>query len=138
MNEHYVSRAAYKLEVAAGRLKIDFAGKNVLDIGSSTGGFSDYALRHGAALVIAVDKGTNQMDKALSQNPKIELHEKTDILKLDKLLTKIDLVLIDVSFVSVKTILPHIAKLIDSTTDVVVLLKPQFEAKLTEKNEGIV
>lgn len=136
MPDQYVSRAAYKLESAVPKLRIDFAGKTVLDVGSSTGGFSDYALQHGAAMIIAVDKGTDKMDSLLRQNPKIELHEKTDITRVNKLSTKVDLVLIDVSFVSIKKILPHVAKFVSATCDVVVLLKPQFEARPDEKNEG--
>src|SRR5579871_4902401 len=76
--EQYVSRAALKLASVARSLGLDFADKVVLDVGSSTGGFTDYALRHGAQRVIAIDVGTNQLHSSLRDDPRIELHEKTD------------------------------------------------------------
>src|SRR5882757_10119726 len=78
-NEQYVSRAGLKLASVADTLGIDFKNKAVLDVGSSTGGFTDYALRHGAKKVIAIDVGTDQLHPNLRNNPRIELHEKTDI-----------------------------------------------------------
>jgi 23S rRNA (cytidine1920-2'-O)/16S rRNA (cytidine1409-2'-O)-methyltransferase len=77
--EQYVSRAALKLESVAKKLNLEFKGKTVLDAGSSTGGFTDYSLKRGAAKVIAVDVGTDQLHPSLRANPKVELHEKTDI-----------------------------------------------------------
>ncbi|MDR0956997.1 MAG: TlyA family RNA methyltransferase, partial [Candidatus Nomurabacteria bacterium] len=78
-DEQFVSRAALKLKSVAAKLGVDFSGKTVLDIGSSTGGFTEFALSRGAKKVIAVDVGTNQLHPSLRHNPKIELHEKTDI-----------------------------------------------------------
>jgi len=75
----YVSRAGLKLESVASNLKLNFRGKVVLDVGSSTGGFTDYALRHGAKKVYAVDVGTDQLHSNLHGDKRIELHEKTDI-----------------------------------------------------------
>ncbi|MBQ3297115.1 hypothetical protein IJH01_03285 [Candidatus Saccharibacteria bacterium] len=74
------SRGYFKIKDAASAFNFDFRGKTVLDIGSSTGGFTQYALDHGATKVIAVEKGTNQMAKPLRYDPRVELHEKTDIL----------------------------------------------------------
>jgi 23S rRNA (cytidine1920-2'-O)/16S rRNA (cytidine1409-2'-O)-methyltransferase len=79
IKEQYVSRAALKIASVADKLKLDFRNKIVLDVGSSTGGFTDYALKHGAQKVIAVEVGTNQLHPSLHGNPKIELFEQTDI-----------------------------------------------------------
>ena len=108
-NERYVSRAGLKLASVSSALNINFMEATVLDVGSSTGGFSDYAIQHGAKKVYAVDVGTNQLHPNLRQNPKIELHEKTDIRNF-KLNNKPDLVVIDVSFISLRDILPYIKK----------------------------
>lgn len=125
-NELYVSRAAYKLESVANDLHLDFKDKLVLDVGSSTGGFTDYAIRNGARLVIAVDKGTEQLAPILRNNPRIELHEKTDIRQF-KTLARPDLVLIDVSFISLREILPDLVRFCGPDTEVVAMVKPQFE-----------
>lgn len=134
----YVSRGGFKLESVATRLNLDFRNKTILDVGSSTGGFSDYALQHEAAKIIAVDIGTEQLAQSLRPNLKIELHEQTDIKDIDSLNTKINLVLIDVSFTSVKPILQHILKLIDTDTLVVAMVKPQFEAENSLKHKGVI
>jgi 23S rRNA (cytidine1920-2'-O)/16S rRNA (cytidine1409-2'-O)-methyltransferase len=133
----YVSRAALKLDSAAGKLRFNFKGKTVLDVGSSTGGFTDYALRGGAARVIAVDSGTEQMHPSLRTNPKVQLHEKTDIRDF---ITddKIDIVLIDVSFISLREVLPAVAKLSSKDTLIAALLKPQFEARAKDLNRGVI
>lgn len=126
--EQYVSRAGLKLASVADALSIDFTDKTVLDVGSSTGGFTDYALRHGARKVIAVELGSNQLHPSLHGDPRIELHEQTDIRKFN---TKepIDIVVADVSFVSLRDILPSVAKLCNNRTQIVAMVKPQFEAK---------
>ncbi|MEK7594147.1 MAG: TlyA family RNA methyltransferase [Patescibacteria group bacterium] len=125
--QQYVSRAALKLASVAEAMKLDFKGKVVLDVGSSTGGFTDYALRHGAKKVLAVEVGTNQLHPSLHGNKKIELHEKTDIrdFRTDQ---KIDIVVADVSFISLREILPSVAKLSTNQTQIAVMVKPQFEA----------
>lgn len=139
--ELYVSRAGLKLAGAAERLGLDFKDKVVLDVGSSTGGFTDYALRHGAKKVIAVDVGTDQLHPSLRGDQRIELHEKTDIRQfqgrsLEKRL--IDIVLVDVSFVSLREILPAVVRLGNSKTQIVALAKPQFEAKKGEVSRGVI
>lgn len=137
-DKNYVSRAALKLESVANALNLDFKGMTVLDVGSSSGGFTDYALSHGAAKVIAVEKGTDQMDPRLRLHPKLELHEKTDIRDFVTDF-KIDLVLIDVSFVSLKVILPKIKSLINSSSVIVAMAKPQFETSDPKlKNKGVI
>lgn len=136
--EQYVSRAALKLASAAAGLKLDFRGKTVLDVGSSTGGFTDYALKHGARKVIAVDVGTDQLHSSLRQDPRVELHEKTDIrdFKTDQ---HIDVAVADVSFVSLREILPYMARLAGPGTLMAVMVKPQFEAGRSDyKHKGII
>jgi 23S rRNA (cytidine1920-2'-O)/16S rRNA (cytidine1409-2'-O)-methyltransferase len=136
--EQYVSRAALKLKSAAETFKLDFAGKTVLDVGSSTGGFTQYALVHGAKKVIAVDVGTEQLHPSLRGDDRIELHEKTDIRDY-KTKQAIDMVVGDVSFISLREILPSIAVLVGSATDIVAMVKPQFEAGQSSlKHKGVI
>lgn len=125
--EQYVSRAGLKLASVAAAFKADFADAVVLDVGSSTGGFTDYALRHGARKVFAVDVGTDQLHPSLRGDNRIELHEKTDIRDFTPTET-LDIVVIDVSFISLRQILPHIATISGPTTQIYAMVKPQFEA----------
>ncbi len=136
--EQYVSRAGLKLASVAKVLQLDFAGAIVLDVGSSTGGFTDYALRHGAQKVIAVDVGTNQLHPSLRPNPKIELHEQTDIRNTRVLSASPDVVVIDVSFISLREILPHVARLSGAHSKIVAMLKPQFESGVNAKHKGVI
>ncbi|HWB38810.1 MAG TPA: TlyA family RNA methyltransferase [Candidatus Saccharimonadales bacterium] len=159
--EQYVSRAALKLSSVAKVLKLDFAGKTVLDVGSSTGGFTDYALQHGAAKVIAVEVGTDQLHPSLRGNPQIELHERTDIRNVRLVIPSVaeesiktdlstpfemthihdipDLVVADVSFISLREILPHVASLSSKQTQIVAMVKPQFEAGQSSlKHKGVI
>ena len=150
-----VSRAENKLAGAAQAFSYDFRGKTVLDIGSSTGGFTEYALLRGAKKVIAVEKGTKQMKAPLRFDPRIDLREKTDIFSVtrsslsrdqneineneSKTETRIDTILADVSFISLKQVLLHAKKqLATPQTDFLVMLKPQFEAKPFQLKNGIV
>lgn len=136
--EQYVNRAALKLASVAEALKLDFAGKTVLDVGSSTGGFTDYALRNGAKKAIAVEVGTNQLHPSLRGNPQIELHEQTDIRDF-KTVEQIDIVVADVSFISLREILPNVAKLCTRQTQIAVMVKPQFEAGQSSlKHKGVI
>lgn len=136
--EQYVSRAGLKLASVAKALGLKFDGKVVLDVGSSTGGFTDYALKHGATKVIAVDVGTNQLHPSLHGHPQIELHEQTDIRDMTTLSDMPDIVVIDVSFISLRDILPHIARLSGPHTQVVAMVKPQFEAGNLAKHKGVI
>lgn len=134
----YVSRAGLKLASVADVLKLDFNNKIVLDVGSSTGGFTDYALRHGAKKVYAVDVGTDQLHPSLRSDRRIELHEKTDIRDFyaDE---KPGIIVIDVSFISLRQILPHIHDHLSGPgTQIVAMVKPQFEAGKDQTNKGII
>jgi 23S rRNA (cytidine1920-2'-O)/16S rRNA (cytidine1409-2'-O)-methyltransferase len=138
VTEQYVSRAALKLASVAELLYLQFEGKTVLDVGSSTGGFTEYALKHGARKVIAVEVGTDQLHPSLRQNPQIELHEKTDIrdFRTDQ---KIDLVVADVSFISLREILPSVARLCTRDSRLAIMVKPQFEAAQSSlKHKGVI
>ena len=136
--ETYVSRAGLKLASVAEYFHLNFQDKIVLDIGSSTGGFTDYSLRHGAKKVFAVDVGTDQLHPSLRSNPKIALYEKTDIRDFyaDE---SIDIIVGDVSFISLREILPHVAEnLMNSSTVLIAMVKPQFEAGRHQVNKGII
>ena len=130
------NRGYYKIEGASRAFNFDFKNKTVLDIGSSTGGFTEYALEQGAGKVIAVEKGTNQMKSPLRTDPRVELHEKTDIFDF---ICAPDVILADVSFISLTKILKYAKmNLSRSDTDFLVMLKPQFEASEKDLNSGIV
>lgn len=134
----YVSRAGFKLASVAEKLKVSFDGKVVLDIGSSTGGFTDFALQHGAKKVIAVDVGTKQLHPTLLGNPKIELHEQTDIRDF-KTGQQIDILVADVSFISLREILPNVSKFMHEDSRLIAMVKPQFEAQKTGvKHKGVI
>lgn len=136
--DRYVSRAGLKLAGVARDFGLEFSGKTVLDIGSSTGGFTDFALQSGAQKVLAVDVGTNQLHPSLRGDDRIELHEKTDIrdFRTD---APIDIIVGDVSFISIREILPHVARnLMQPGTILVAMLKPQFEAGPGQTNKGVV
>ena len=137
-NDHYVSRAAHKLGSVAQVLALDFKDKTVLDVGASSGGFSEYALRHCASKVIAVEKGTDQLNPQLRLNPKLESYEKTDIRSF-KCEGQIDIVLIDVSFVSLEEILPSVRKMVNPESVIIAMAKPQFETKdQSLKHHGVI
>ena len=135
--ERYVSRAGLKLAGTAKAFNLDFHNKTVLDIGSSTGGFTDFALQHGAKKVYAVDVGTEQLHPSLRGNKRIELYEKTDIRDFVPNQT-VDIVVGDVSFISLRQILPHVAKIVDKNTTIVAMVKPQFEAGKHQVNKGVI
>ena len=136
----YVSRGGEKLESVAEKLKLDFRNKVVLDVGSSTGGFTDYALQHGAKKVYAVDVGTGQLDWRLRNDKRVTVMERTDIRDVTELPEPIDLVLIDVSFISLRLILPSVAKLANARTLVVAMAKPHFESDYVtaSKHKGVI
>jgi len=136
----YVSRAGEKLASVAEKLKLNFKDKVVLDVGSSTGGFTDYALQHGGAKVYAVDVGTGQLDWRLRNDPRVVVMERTDIRDVKQLPEAIDSVLIDVSFISLRLILPAVARLIGPDTQLAAMAKPHFEADYVtaSKNKGVI
>ena len=144
----YVSRAALKLQSIVSQFDVNFKDKNVLDVGSSTGGFTDYSLKQGASRVIAIEVGSQQLHPSLRSNPAIELHEKTDIRdvlpygtsgKGISLKFVPDIVLIDLSFVSLRQVLSQIANLVDQKSKLIVMVKPQFEAQESGmKHKGVI
>lgn len=160
--ENEKNRGYQKIEGAVHAFNFDFLDKTVLDIGSSTGGFTEIALENGAKKVIAVEKGTNQMKTPLRFDSRIELHEKTDIFNVkvqspqkktpknntgnetteqesEVIIEKPDVIIADVSFLSLTKILSYAKKyLSDKNTEFLVMLKPQFEAKPNQLNKGIV
>ncbi len=134
--EPYVSRGGDKLEAALSNFKVKPENLVVLDVGSSTGGFTDCVLRQNARKVYATDVGTDQLAPKLKDDPRVVSLEKTDIRYLNKLPEKIDLVVIDVSFISLEMVLPAIMNLIEDGIKIVALVKPQFETKKDEKNKS--
>lgn len=138
----YVSRGGLKLEKAAKVFNIDLNNKTCIDIGSSTGGFTDFMLQNGAKKVFAVDCGTNQLDYKLRTDDRVVAMENTNAryLKREDIGDDIiDFISVDVSFISLTKILPVIKELLKENGEAVLLIKPQFEAgkELVEKN-GVV
>ena len=136
----YVSRGGLKLERALEHWRIDLDGKVCLDIGASTGGFTDCMLQHGAARVIAVDTGYGQMDLRLRQDPRVRLLEKTNAryLTRDEVGEVVDFIAMDVSFISATLVLPPVmrASAWHTTCQIVVLVKPQFEVGRERVGKG--
>ena len=135
----YVSRAGEKLASVAQTLGLDFRGKIVLDVGSSTGGFTDFALQAGAVKVYCVDVGTAQLAYRLRRDPRIVIMEQTDIREA-ALPAPADIAVIDVSFISLTKILESVAKLVTPGAPIVAMAKPQFEAGkvLADKHGGVI
>lgn len=137
----YVSRGGLKLEKAIDYFDLDLEDAYAVDIGASTGGFTDVMLRNGAKLVYAIDVGYNQLDYKLRIDPRVVVMEKTNIRYLDKSLitNEIDFISIDVSFISLKLVLPVAKEILKENGYIVALIKPQFEVgkELVGKN-GIV
>lgn len=125
----YVSRGGLKLEAALAEFQVSAEGKVCLDIGTSTGGFTDCLLQHGAARVHAVDTGAGQIDWKLRTDPRVHLHEKTNAryLNTGNIGEPVDLVVCDVSFISVTLIIPALLPIARPNADWIVLVKPQFE-----------
>ena len=134
----YVSRGGLKLEAAVAAFGIDPAGLNCIDIGSSTGGFTDCLLQHGAAHVTCIDSGTNQLDWRIRTDERVHVRENTNARTLtpSDLLHVFDLGVIDVSFISVTKILPALVDLLTPTGQIIVLIKPQFEVGKGEVGKG--
>ncbi len=126
----YVSRGGLKLEKALAEFHLDLRDKVVLDIGASTGGFSDCALKNGAKQVYAVDVGYGQLAWSLRQDPRVVNFERTNFRHIvyEKIGRTVDLATIDVSFISLDLILPALKQFLDPDSQVVALIKPQFEA----------
>lgn len=134
----YVSRGGVKLAAALAHFKINPAGFVCLDIGASTGGFTDVLLRSGASKVYAVDVGQNQLAYSLRQDPRVVVMEKTNARTLDKTLISEapDIVVCDASFISLKTVLPAALSLAKQNALLVALIKPQFEVGKDRVGKG--
>ena len=127
----YVSRAAWKLKNYLDKYNISFNGKSVIDVGSSTGGFSEVALENGAKKVVCVDVGKEQLHKSLRENPKVEVFEETDIRDFTYP-EKFDILVSDVSFISLLKIFDKLASFSD---EMILLFKPQFEVGIEAKRD---
>lgn len=140
VSQKYVSRAGLKLASVADALGVNFGKKIILDVGSSTGGFTDFSLQKGASKVFAVDVGTDQLHPSLRSDERVILHEKTDIRDFylpDGI--RPDIVVMDVSFISSRELLPHIFKNLSSLkTEFIIMVKPQFEAGKFQTNKGVI
>ncbi len=137
----YVSRGAYKLKKAIEEFNIDVKGRVCVDIGSSTGGFTEILLRNGAELVYAVDVGTNQLDYKLRINEKVVVMEKTNAryLEMNNFPRRPSLITIDVSFISLTMILSRLIEILKKDGKIISLIKPQFEVgKDIEGFKGVV
>lgn len=150
-NRKFVSRGGEKLEGAINAFQVSFENRVCLDIGISTGGFSDCALHYGANTIIGVDVGYGQVANKLQQDNRVIIIERTNAKELNKiflknkliqlkqnaeLLEEIDTVIMDVSFISVCSILPFIKEIVSKNTDYFILIKPQFEAQKNEVGKG--
>lgn len=151
--EKVVGRAEWKLASAVEEFNFDFKDKIVMDVGSSTGGFTEFALKHGAKKVIAIEKGTKQMKEPLRFDKRIDLREKTDIFTVGN--ENVDVILADVSFISLVKVLEHLREHVVSKPiikngtivddglkqaakiDFLVMMKPQFEARKYQLNHGV-
>ncbi len=123
----YVSRGGEKLVAALDAFAIDPRGRHGLDVGASTGGFTEVLLRRGAERVITVDVGYGQLAWSLRQDPRVTVMERVNIRHLDRLPLPADFAVIDVSFISLRLVLPRVRELLSLPGDVVALVKPQFE-----------
>jgi 23S rRNA (cytidine1920-2'-O)/16S rRNA (cytidine1409-2'-O)-methyltransferase len=132
----YVSRGGFKLEKALRAFGIHPEGWVAADVGASTGGFTDCLLQHGAARVYAIDVGYGQLDWRLRQDERVVVMERTNARYVDSLPEPIDLVTIDASFISLKLLLPQVARWLRPTGQVIALIKPQFEAGREQVGKG--
>ena len=138
--DRYVSRGGHKLEGALTGFALDVAGLRCLDLGASTGGFTDCLLQHGAREVVAVDVGHGQLHWKVRQDPRVKVYEGVNARDLSSLTEEVgrpfDLVVSDVSFISLRKVLPPAFDLLSSGGRVCALIKPQFEAGRTEVGKG--
>ncbi len=136
----YVSRGGLKLDAALHQFQIDVTGLICLDVGASTGGFTDCLLCHGARRVYAVDVGYGQLAWNLRQDPRVVVIERTNIRKMsvDAVPDPVDLVTVDVSFISLKLVVPAVVKFLKKNNDtrIIALIKPQFEVGKGQVGKG--
>ena len=134
----YVSRGGLKLEGALQSLELNPAGFVCLDVGASTGGFTDCLLQNGAARVYAVDVGYGQLAWKLRQDPRVAVIERTNIrhMQADAIAEPVDLATIDVSFISLKIVVPAVAAFLKNGARILALIKPQFEVGKDQVGKG--
>lgn len=132
----YVSRGGFKLAGALDRFEIDVTGRDCADVGACTGGFTDVLLQRGAGRVIAIDVGYGQLDWRLRQSEQVTVIERTNVRYLETVPHPVDLVVIDVSFISLTLVLPAIQRWLTPPFDIVALIKPQFEAGREQVGKG--
>lgn len=134
----YVSRGGVKLEAAIRGFNVDIRGKTAMDIGSSTGGFTDCLLQHGARKVYCIDVGYGQLAWKLRQDERVVIIERTNIryMPLQRIPEDIDIVVIDVSFISLIKVIPKAIEFMNEGGEIVALIKPQFEVGKGEVNKG--
>jgi 23S rRNA (cytidine1920-2'-O)/16S rRNA (cytidine1409-2'-O)-methyltransferase len=132
----FVSRGGEKLANALDQLHVELDGRDAIDLGASTGGFTDYLLQHGAGRVIAVDVGYGQLHPKLRADPRVSVLERTNARDLTELPFRPDLLVADLSFISVRVALPPVLPLLEPGWDAVVLVKPQFEAGREDVGKG--
>jgi 23S rRNA (cytidine1920-2'-O)/16S rRNA (cytidine1409-2'-O)-methyltransferase len=123
----YVGRGGLKLEAAFVAFQLDLRGKVVADVGSSTGGFTDCALQHGAERVYAIDVGTGALAWRLRTDPRVVVMEGVNAMHLDQLPERVDVVTMDLSFTSLRLVLPQAARWLQHPSEVIALIKPQYE-----------
>jgi len=134
----FVSRGGLKLDYALNQFQLDVSSKVVADIGASTGGFTDCLLKRGASRVYAIDVGRGQLDYHLRRDSRVVVMERVNARYPITLPEKVDLATIDVSFISVEKIIPSVAQLLRDSGYLLVLIKPQFEAKRQEAGRGVI
>ena len=134
----YVGRGGLKLEAALSEFQIDVSGLTCLDVGASTGGFTDCLLQHGASRVFAIDVGHNQIDWRLRNDARVDVREGVNAryLQPDDFPVKFDLIVVDVSFISLTKVLPALLPLMKSAGQLIALIKPQFEVGKGEVGSG--
>ena len=140
----FVSRGGFKLEAAIVEFNLDFKDKRVLDVGASTGGFSDCALQHGAQQVVALDVGKNLLHEKVANDPRVVIVENTNAREISRLVKAgkpnfgklFDVVVVDLSFISVHEVLGQILSALKNEGIVIVLVKPQFEASKNEADKA--
>ncbi len=140
----YVSRGGLKLEAAIRNFDLDFADRRVLDVGASTGGFTDCALQHGARQVVAVDIGKNLLHEKVASDPRVVVVENTNAREIERLVSsgdknfakRFDIVVVDLSFISAREVLSAVLSAVKNLGILVLLIKPQFEATKAETDRG--
>ncbi|KAK4419739.1 putative rRNA methyltransferase YqxC [Sesamum alatum] len=132
----YVCRAGYKLEAAIEQLEIDVTGKVALDSGLSTGGFTDCLLQYGASFVYGVDVGYGQVADKIRRDDRVKVIERTNLRYLSELPQKVDLATLDLSFISILTVMPAVLSVMKDDATLVTLIKPQFEAHRSQVGGG--